>query len=284
MFPTSFAYHRADSVSDAVALLARNPEAKILAGGHSLIPAMKLRLAAPEALIDISHIDDLRHIRIEGDEIHIGAMATYNDIRGNLELAETFPLLPEAIYQLGDQQVRARGTFAGSIVHADPAADLTAVFLALDGQVHAVSSSSERIIDASDFFLDLWTTSLETSEVVTGLTLKRPSGSTRMAYVKHAHPASGYPVVGVAVVLPVVEDKVSFPRIVVTGATSKPTRLEGAESVLDGRSLDAETIAEAANHAAEGIEINGDTYAPEVYRTHLVSVITRHALERAANR
>lgn len=284
MFPTSFAYHRAESVSDAVAQLEKNPEAKILAGGHSLIPAMKLRLAAPEALIDISRIDDLRHIRIEGDSIHIGAMATYNDIRGNEEIAAMFPMLPEAIGQLGDQQVRARGTFAGSVVHADPAADLTAVFLALRGKVHAVSSEGERIIDASDFFVDLWTTSLEPHEVVTGLSLKRPSEGTRMAYLKHAHPASGYPIVGVAAVLAVVNGKISSSRIVVTGATSTPTRLDGAEKVLEGRGLDSESMAEAASHAAEGIEINGDTYAPEAYRTHLVSVITRRALERAANR
>lgn len=284
MFPTPFAYHRAESVADAVAQLENNPEAKILAGGHSLVPAMKLRLASPEMLVDISRIDDLRYIRSDGDYVHIGAMATYADIRGNAEIASLFPLLPEAIDRIGDQQVRARGTMVGSIVHADPAADLTAVFLALNGQVHVVSTSGERVIDASDLFIDLWTTSLEPAEVVVGIALPRPAEGTRMAYRKHAHPASGYAVVGVAAVLPIVEGKVSSPRLVVTGATSIPMRLTSAETMLEGNALDANVIAEAGSHASDGVEINGDTYAPEVYRSHLLRVMTKQVLEQAANR
>jgi carbon-monoxide dehydrogenase medium subunit len=282
VFPSAFAYHRAASLDEAVSLLAQSDDAKILAGGHSLIPAMKLRLAAPATLVDISHIDGLNAIQV-GDEARIGAMATYNAVRDHEQLAAAFPILAEAINVVGDQQVRARGTLAGSIAHADPAADLTAVFLALNGRVKAVSVSGEREIAADDLFVDLWTTSLEPNEVIREVVLPLPSGGTRMAYVKHAHPASGYAVVGVAAVLPIQGGTVTGPRIVITGATSKPSRATGVEQALDGKALDDASISEAAAVAVEGLEINGDTYAPEDYRAHLVKVMVRQALERAAS-
>jgi carbon-monoxide dehydrogenase medium subunit len=282
VFPSAFAYHRAASLDEAVSLLAQSDDAKILAGGHSLIPAMKLRLAAPATLVDISHIDGLNAIQV-GDEARIGAMATYNAVRDHEQLAAAFPILAEAINVVGDQQVRARGTLAGSIAHADPAADLTAVFLALNGRVKAVSVSGEREVAADDLFVDLWTTSLEPNEVISEVVLPLPSGGTRMAYVKHAHPASGYAVVGVAAVLPIQGGTVTGPRIVITGATSKPSRATGVEQALDGKAVDDASISEAAAMAVEGLEINGDTYAPEDYRAHLVKVMVRQALERAAS-
>ena len=283
MFPTSFTYHRAQSIEDAVAVLQQNPDAKILAGGHSLIPAMKLRLAAPAALVDIGRIAQLREIRI-GDEIHIGAMVTYNEIRDHIELATLFPILPEAINVVGDQQVRARGTLGGAIAHADPAADLTAVFHAINGRINVSGPSGEREIAADDVFVDLWTTSLEPSELLTTIVIPRPAEGTKMAYAKHSHPASGYAVAGVAVVLAMSDGSVFDARVVVTGATSKPTRAAGAEAALIGKSLDQTTIVDAASRASTALEINGDAYASEEYRAHLVNVITRQALERAAAR
>lgn len=283
MFPTSFTYHRAHSVSEAVAALEQNTDAKILAGGHSLIPAMKLRLAAPGALVDIGRIAELREIRVDS-EAHIGAMVTYNQIRDHAELARLFPIFTEAINVIGDQQVRARGTLGGAIAHADPAADLTAVFQALNGRVRVTGPSGEREIAADDVFIDLWTTSLDSNEVLTEIVIPLPKAGTTMAYAKQSHPASGYAVVGVAVVLPVSGGIVSDARVVVTGATSRPTRAKGAEEALSGQSLDGNIIAEAASAASAGLEINGDSYASEEYRGHLVGVMTRRALERAASR
>jgi carbon-monoxide dehydrogenase medium subunit len=283
VFPTSFTYHRAQSIEDAVAMLQQNPDAKILAGGHSLIPAMKLRLAAPRALVDIGRIAELCEIRV-GDDVHIGAMVTYNEIRDHVELATLFPMLPEAISVVGDQQVRARGTLGGAIAHADPAADLTAVFHALNGRIKVTGPSGEREIAADDVFVDLWTTSLEPNELLTTIVIPRPSEGTKMAYAKHSHPASGYAVVGVAVVLAISDGSVSDARVVVTGATSRSARAAGAEAALIGQSLTQTTIVDAASKASTGLKINGDTYASEEYRAHLVNVITRRALEQAAAR
>lgn len=282
MFPTSFAYHRADSVADAVAMLAQNPEAKILAGGHSLVPAMKLRLAAPGAIIDISRIPALRDIHLDDRHIHIGATATYDAIRDHSELASVLPIFSQAINVIGDQQVRARGTLGGSIAHADPAADLTAVFVALNGRVRVTGPAGEREIAADDLFIDLWTTALDPGEVLTEVVIPRPEAGTRMVYMKHAHPASGYAVVGVAVVLPVADGVISDPRVVITGATSRPERATAAEASLTGQALSDDTIASAASVAAQGLDINGDSYANEDYRAHLVTVMTRRALERAS--
>ena len=282
MFPSAFAYHRAASLDEAVSLLGQSDDAKILAGGHSLIPAMKLRLAAPGTLIDIGRIPALREIQV-GDEARIGAMATYDAIRDHGGLASAFPILAEAISVIGDQQVRARGTFGGSLAHADPAADLTAVFLALNGRVKAVSVDGERVIPGDELFVDLWTTVLEPNEIITEVILPLPAAGTRMAYLKHAHPASGYAVVGVAVLLPIADGVVRSPRVAITGATSKATRATPVEQALEGQALGAATIAAAAAGAADGLEINGDAYASEDFRAHLVSVMVRRALERVAS-
>lgn len=283
MFPAEFAYHRAESVQDAVAFLTANPDAKVLAGGHSLIPAMKLRLATPSALLDIGRIASLHEIAVGSGGAKIGAMATYNDVRDNAQIAKMYPILPEAISVIGDAQVRERGTFAGSLAHADPAADLTAVFLALDGSVSVTGPKGDREIKADDLFVDLWTTSLEPDEIITAVNLPAPPANNGMAYEKHAHPASGYAVVGIAAVLAFGADKTcESARIAVTGATSKATRLTGVEDALKGQKLTTELIASAAGQAANGLDINGDLYASPDYRAHLVNVLTRRALTRAA--
>lgn len=283
MYPTQFAYHRAESVQDAVAFLSANPDAKVLAGGHSLIPAMKLRLATPAVLIDIGRIEALHAIEVGPDGARIGAMATYNEIRDDQDIARAYPILPDAIAHVGDAQVRERGTFAGSLAHADPGADLTAVFLALNGEVAVTGPNGDRTVKADDLFVDLWTTSLEPDELITAVLLPRPPAHNGMAYEKHAHPASGYAVVGIAAVLAFGAGRTcESARIAVTGATSKATRLTGVEQAVTGQTLTAELVASAASQAADGLEINGDLYASEEYRAHLVNVLTRRALVRAA--
>lgn len=282
MFPSQFEYYRPGSVQEAIQLLSSNPDAKIIAGGHSLLPAMKLRLAAPSALVDIARIPGLSGISVNGG-VSIGALTTYTQLEDSKELQAALPLLAEAAGHVGDQQVRARGTLGGSLAHSDPAADLTAVFLALGGSVTAVGSGGERQIAADDLFVDLLTTSLNPDEVITKVSFPAGAGNLKAAYEKIEHPASGYAVVGVAVALEVGSDgTVSSARVAVTGCTSKATRATGAEQALTGKKLDADTIAAAAAAAPDGLEVNGDHYASAEYRTHLVSVATRRALETAA--
>ena len=283
MFPSQFAYHRPSSVEEAVQVLQRDPEAKILAGGHSLLPAMKLRLAAPSALVDLNQIASLRTIEVNGG-VRIGSMATYEQLYEAESLKGVLPILRETIYQLGDRQVQARGTLGGALAHSDPAADLTAVVLALDASVVAVGPSGQRTIPVADLFIDLMTTSLAPDEVLTEIQIPRPSGRSGMAYRKHRHPASGYAVVGVAAVVGVGDNgNVTSIRIGVTGATTKAERATAAEQALSGLPLTTGNISDAAAVAADGLELNGDHYASADYRRHLVSVYARRALEAAAS-
>lgn len=277
MFPTPFSYSRPASVADAVSILKDDPDAKVVAGGHSLIPAMKLRLAMPGTLVDLRDIAELRGIDVGADAVTIRAMTTYNEIRDHEEVARLLPALDEGIRVIGDAQVRERGTLVGALVHNDPAADLTAVALALGGSVHAVGPNGERDIPLDDFFVDLWTTPLEPEEVATHVSLDRHDGA-RMTYRKYAHPASGYAVVGVAAVVELDGDTVSSARIAVTGATNTATRLTSVEEALAGKVLDDESVGAASAAAADGLAVNGDEFASEAYRSHLVNVLTRRAL------
>lgn len=271
MIPVAFSYHKALSVDDAIARIVENPEAKILAGGHSLVPAMKLRLAAPNELVDITGLDDLKTISI-GDSIEIGGLVTYKQLLDHEGIRDTLPIFAEAIEMLGDRQVRGRGTFGGSIAHADPAADLTAVLLALGGSVHAKGPKGERSIPVEEYFVDLWTTALEPDEVLTSVTIPVPAADARMTYVKHRHPASGYAVVGIAAIV-----SADSAKVTITGATSKPEHLAGVEDAISG-GVTAESIEAAVARASEGVTINGDLYADEEYRTHLVGQMVKRAL------
>lgn len=275
MIPVAFSYHKAVSVDDAIARISENPEAKILAGGHSLVPAMKLRLAAPGELVDITGLDELKTITV-GDAVEIGALVTYNELRDHPVISEKLPIMAECIHHVGDRQVRARGTFGGSIAHADPAADLTAVLLALGGHVNVKGPNGERSIPVEEYFVDLWTTALEPEEVLTSITIPLPEEGAKMTYVKHRHPASGYAVVGIAVVA----DGFGA-RVTVTGATSKPEHLAGAEDALKA-GITPESIEAAAQRATEGITVNGDLYADEEYRSHLVGQMVKKALQNIA--
>ena len=283
MFPTQFEYHRPASVQEAVQLLNDNPDAKILAGGHSLLPAMKLRLAAPSALVDLARVPGLRGISTNGD-VRIGAMTTYVELLDSAELRDSVPIVHETAHRVGDAQVRTRGTLGGCLAHSDPAADDTAVMLALGASVKAVGSGGERTISADDLFVDLLTTSLAPDEIITEITIPAGGGRRGMAYEKHAHPASGYAVVGVAAVIEAGDaGNVASARVALTGATAKATRLTGVEDALAGQALGPEAFQAAADKAADGLELTGDHYASEEYRAHLVRVLTRRALARAAS-
>lgn len=283
MYPAAFSYHRAESVDDAIAVLGENPDAKVLAGGHSLIPAMKLRLASPGMLIDIGRIRELKGVDLS-DGITFGALATYNEMRDADGVAGRYPIIADAVRRIGDPQVRAHGTIGGTLAHADPAADLTAVILALGAKVVATGPNGERTIPAEELFVDLWTTSLATDELITSVHVPALPSNTTMAYEKHSHPASGYAVAGVAVVVSTDGSNVTAANICITGATSKPTHAKAAENALIGQPLTASSIQAAALAAPEGLEINGDHYASEAYRAQLLRVLTRKALERAMAR
>jgi carbon-monoxide dehydrogenase medium subunit len=286
MVPTPFDYLTPATFDEAIALLSQHgDDAKILAGGHSLIPAMKLRLAAPAVLIDIGRIRDLSYIREEAGEIRIGAMTTHHQIEASGRLREICPILPEAAAQIGDAQVRNRGTIGGSIAHADPAADWPAVMIALKAQIVVAGPSGERQIGADDFFVDMLTTALAPSEILREIRIPAPAGKFAQAYLKVPQPASGFAVVGVAVHLTRdARGNCESASIGITGVASKAYRAKGAEAILKGAALDEATVARAAATAADGITINGDLYASEAYRTHLAQVYTKRAVGLAGSK
>jgi carbon-monoxide dehydrogenase medium subunit len=284
MIPVPFDYLTPATLDEAISLLAEHPDdAKLLAGGHSLIPAMKLRLATPQILIDIGRIKDLAYIREEGDRIHIGAMTTHRAVEASTRLHDLCPILPQCAAQIGDVQVRNKGTIGGSVAHADPAADWPAVMLALHAEMVAASANGERVIAADDFFVDMLTTALEPGEILREIRIPVPEGRYGQAYLKVPQPASGFAVVGVAVHL--VRNQggaCESASIGITGVASKAYRASGVEAALAGSALDDATIASAAATAADGISINGDLYASESYRTHLAIVYARRAIAAAA--
>jgi carbon-monoxide dehydrogenase medium subunit len=200
VFPNQFDYHRPESVQAAASLLAADPDAKLLAGGHSLLPAMKLRLASPSSLVDLGAIDGLVGIDASG-KITIGAMTTYAMLRDSRELSRVLPMVTEAADNVGDPAVQARGTLGGALAHSDPAADFTAIFLALNGSVDVTGAQGSRTIGADELFVDLFTTALQPDEIITSVSFQAPAPGTGMAYEKFRHPASGYAVVGVAAVV-----------------------------------------------------------------------------------
>ena len=283
MIPAQFDYQAPATIDEALALLAANPdEAKILAGGHSLIPAMKLRLAQPGLLVDIGRIKDLAYIREEGDQIAIGATTTHYQIESSALLQKICPLLPECASHIGDVQVRNKGTIGGSIAHSDPAGDWPAAIIALKAQMVSVGANGERTTSADDFFVDLLTTALTPDEILREIRLPKPAGRFGHSYQKVRHPASGFAVVGVAVALVLNADgSCESASIGITGVASKAYRAVAVEAALKGRPLSDQTIAQAAAHATDGVDANSDLYASEDYRRHLAQVYTRRALQKS---
>jgi carbon-monoxide dehydrogenase medium subunit len=285
MYSAQFEYYRANSVQEAVQLLQAHPGAKLLAGGHSLLPQMKLRVASPAALIDISRVGDLAGVTLAGDHLTIGAGTAHNTLATSAVIREHCPILGEAAAQIGDQQVRNRGTIGGSLAHADPAADLPTVMVALGATMTALGPGGSRTIAASDFFKDLFTTALAENEVLTSISVRAYGSGTGGAYFKHDHPASGYAVVGVAAIVMVSGGVCSGASVVVGGATPNPVRALATEAALKGQALSADHIAAAAAKAAEAItDPLSDYYASGDYRQHLANVLAKRALTSAASR
>jgi carbon-monoxide dehydrogenase medium subunit len=285
MIPASFDYIAAKSLDEAISLLAKHKDdAKILAGGHSLLPAMKLRLMQPKVLIDLGRIRDLSYIKEEGGQIRIGAMTTHFQVEISDLLRRSCPLLPETASHLGDMQVRNKGTIGGSLAHSDPAADWPAAILALDAELVAASAKGDRVIKAADFFVEMLTTSLQPGEILREIRIPSGKGKPAQAYVKVRHPASGFAVVGVAVNLAIDGGKCQSAAIGITGVSPKAYRASKVENALKGNALDAKTLSSACAHAADGVDVNSDLYASAEYRKQLATVYTRRAIETAAGR
>lgn len=285
MNPAAFSYHRAGTVQEAISLLQEHDAdgAKLLAGGHSLLPVMKLRLAEPAHIIDIGDVDDLRGIRVDGDTVVIGAMTTHREIERDETMAAKSPLLVDIAKVIGDRQVRARGTIGGTLAHADPAADYPAGILALDAEMVAVGPNGERTIAASDFFVGFLTTALAPDEVLTEIRVPIMAARTGASYQKLSNQASGYAVVGVAVLLSAGNDgSCELARIGVTGAGDHATRASSVETALQGKHLDEATIRQACESAAEGIDLMDDIHASADYRRRVVQGLTRRAVQAAA--
>lgn len=286
MIPAQFDYQAPNTIDEAINLLAlHSDQAKILAGGHSLIPAMKLRLTQPGLLVDLGRIRDLAYIREQGDLILIGAMTTHYQIESSELLKRTCPLLPECASHIGDVQVRNKGTIGGSLAHSDPAGDWPAAIIALGAEMVVAGKAGERVIQADQFFVDLLTTALQPGELLREIRVRKPQGRFGHAYEKVRHPASGFAVVGVAATLTLASDgSCESSRIGITGLASKAYRATGVESGLAGKRLDGPTIALAAAHASDGVDANSDLYASEEYRRHLAQVYTRRAIAAAVSR
>jgi carbon-monoxide dehydrogenase medium subunit len=281
MYPASFEYFRPSTLDEAVALLARHGDAaKVLAGGHSLIPAMKLRLAQPKVIIDIGRVANLNYIRDADGQIAIGAMTAHGEIEASERLRERCPLLPETASHIGDVQVRNRGTIGGSLAHADPAADWPAAILALDAELEIAGPRGRRTVGAAGFFVGLLETAIQPDEILCEIRV-RPTPRS-VAYVKTEQKASGFALAGVAVVIPARDGAV---RVGVTGVASKAYRATAVERALAGQRVPApDVIAAAAAHAARASDALGDIHASPEYRAHLAQVNTRRALMRAVER
>ena len=283
MIPTAFDYQRATSVDDALAKLqAAGEGAKFLAGGHSLVPLMKLRMSEPTGLVDIARIPDLAGIRAVDGAIEIGAGTTHTEVAASALLRDRCPMIAEAAAEIGDPQVRNRGTLGGSLAHADPAADYPPVILALDADISVRGLNGSRTIKASKFFLDLFTVDLQEGELITHV---RFAPANAAAYAKLHQRASHFAIVGVAAVVDVDRGSFQSARLALTGACSHAQRLTAVEQRLVGKPATTATIDDAVRNAgAELADVNSDIHASEEYRRAMVPVFARRALTRALAR
>ena len=286
MFPAQLTYHRAGSVAEAVQLLSDNEGAKLLAGGHSLLPLMKLRLAAPAVLVDIGRIEALRGVSASGGGITIGALTTHAEIASSDLVRQNAPVLAEAAALVGDPAVRNRGTIGGSVSHADPASDQPTVLTALGATFNVTGPGGDRSIAAADFATGLLENALNDNEVLTSISVPSVPSGAGSAYVKFPHPASRYAVVGAAAILAVSGGTCSSASVAVGGVETTPARASSVEAALAGSDLSAAALDAAA--AAVGGDLNGDpmgdVFASAEYRRAMASVYVRRALGAAASR
>lgn len=283
MHPPTFDYYRAGSIDEAVALLKQHDGAKLLAGGHSLIPPMKLRLSQPTAVIDIGRISELKRLFTDrGSGSFIGALTTHAELAASNDVPE---ILREAAALIGDAQVRNRGTVGGNIAHADPASDLPTVLVALDAEIHVVGPNGRRTIPASLFFLDLFSTGLADGEIITDIRTADLQGAGS-AYTKLANPASRYCMVGAAAILNIDGGRISQARVAIGGLTPTPRRANSVEAALTGQEATAETLANAAATVQNdlGDDILSDIHASADYRRAMATVYVKRALLKAAER
>ena len=289
MYAANFDYYRPKTVAEAVELLRKNKDAKVLAGGHSLLPQMKLRVSSPSALVDIGRLKGLAGIKAGKKVVTIGALTTHAAIAASDAIKSACPILAETAAQIGDIQVRNRGTIGGSLAHADPAADFPTVIVAMDATLTATGPKGEREIPADKFFKDLFTTALKSGELLTSISVPAYGNLPGMggAYLKHRHPASSYAVIGVAAMVGFDASRGQCGRVslVVGGATVNPVHAAAAEKALTGQAPTEANIAAAAAKVAEAITSPmSDTYASADYRAHLATVMARRALMMAAER
>ena len=283
MIAQAFDYQAPDSLAAVLQSLA-DDRVKPLAGGMSLIPMMKLRLAAPEILVDLRQVAELRSIKIDDGHLAIGAMVTHYELESTPLVRNSCPLLAAAAASIGDVQIRNRGTIGGAVAHADPAADYPAALLAMDTELILASATGQRSVPAGEFFLDPFTTALLPGELITQLRIPVESPGTGTAYEKRVQSASGFAVVGIAARVQRSGGKVTSARLGVTGLGPKPYRAAHVEQLLEGTSASTEEIRQAAQVVAEGIDANSDVHASAEYRCHLARVLTAKALAIATVR
>lgn len=286
MYASSFAYHRASSVADAQRLLAANPGAKVLAGGHSLLPAMKLRLSAPGAVVDIGRIAELKGITAADGGLRIGAMTTHAEVAASPLVAKSCAILADAASRIGDPAVRNRGTIGGSVAHADPAADLPTVLTAVGARMEIAGASGTRSVEAAEFFQGMMTTALGESDILTAVWVPAIGGGRGAAYAKFPHPASRYAVIGAAAAVDVSGGACTRAIIVVGGITGMPTRLPSVEAALAGQALTDEAVASACSKAAGDLsgDLMGDIFASAEYRRAVAGAYVARAVAAAAKR
>jgi carbon-monoxide dehydrogenase medium subunit len=286
MTPYAFDYAQAGSVQDALSLMDRHGDgAKLLAGGHSLLPAMKLRLSAPAVLIDVNGIDELRQISADGGHLHLGALVTHRMVEYSDVVRAKCPVLAEAVSLIGDPQVRNRGTIGGSLAHADPAADYPALVLALGATIEVAGASGRRTIAARDYFVGMFTTALQPKEMITKVSIPVLEAGSGAAYAKFANPASRYAVVGVAALVQVDgQGRCTAARVGVTGAAPSAFRAEKVEQALVGQALDAQAVGQAVAGMVDPADLMSDLSGSADYRAHLCAVMAKRAILDAAAR
>ena len=281
MIPANFNVHIPDSITEAINLLSKfGPDAKILAGGQSLIPMMKLRLVQTTEIIDLSNITQLIEFKKSPNSITIGAMTTYHDLITNSELKLMHPMIVESASVVADVQVRNRGTIGGSLAHADPAADLPAVMIASNAIFNIASPNGNKQIKAEDFFVDIFTTLLEENEILTSIEIPHnsPGDSSSETYKKFANKASHFAIVGVAARLNVTNKVCSYASIAITGAGAKPVKAKKSEEILTGTKIKESDITAAANESINGLDFLDDIHASSEYREHLTKTFVSRAL------
>ena len=286
MFATEFEYYRASSIAEAGELLRKHPGAKLLAGGHSLIPLLKLRLTAPPALVDIGRIAELRGITVKDGTLHIGSLTTHAELARSKEVQQHCPMLAEAAGQVGDPAVRNRGTIGGNVAHADPASDLPTVLVALGARFQSVGPGGKKATAADSFFQGIMATSLTENDLLTDIELPAKAAGQGTSYVKFSHPASRYAVIGVAVSVTAAAGKCTAAAVALGGLVPRPVRAASVEKALVGQALTAETIAAAAAKVSQdlGTDVLGDLFASADYRRGVAPVWVKRAVTKAAAR